>query len=904
MATWKRLFRLGVGRPGVRQAVDWEIEHHLAELVDRLMDEGLSEVEARREAERRFGDLARQRRRIVATDRRRVVMRKRGELLDTVLAGLRQTYRGIRRSPGLSAAVVLTLGLGIGVNAAMFGVVDRLLLSPPDHIVEPDMVRRVFRDGDFFGTRSVIAATTYPDVTDLRTISELSSVGAVAGATQLTMGVGAEAEEVRAVQGTHDFFTTLGVKAQLGRFFDAQDDQLDAALTAVVSHEFWTRALGGDPDVLGRPLELSGHRATVIGVAPAGFTGIDLEPVDVWLPALPMQYLRSGSDRFVTSRTYWWLQAVVRLKDPAQVEAAEAQATALNINNREENHRDPDVRILTAPLMQAHGPRASDESKVARWTAGVSLIVLLIACANVANLLLARGAGRRREVAVRLSLGVSRRRLFWEAALETLTLATLGGVAALALAHWGGGLIRAVLIPDVLWTTSALNPRVLAATAILAVTAGMLAGFGPATQSSRADLTRDLREGGRGASGRRSRVRGTLTVAQATLSAILLVGAGLFIRSVVEVHRVDLGLDADHLIQASLEFQGEEPDEAEATELYRLAMEAVQAIPGVTAATGSDMLFLWGSVEDLTVPGLDSLPVPPGAGPFYYGVTPGYMRTMGLRILQGRPLLATDVSGTPRVAVVNETMARTFWPGQDPLGKCFIRDETDECTTVVGVVEVASRGELESGPLLAYHVPLAQVGQPPAGIYVRTEGDPEARLGEIAAVMRSLSPRVRFARVQSFRELMAPQTRAWTLGAALFTAFGLLALVVAAIGLYSLLAFDVARRTQELGIRVALGAQKKRVLAQVMASGARLAALGVVIGIAASLAAMPHVRGLLFHVEGSQPVILGAVAALLVSVAVVAAGGSHGGAPGRVRALEAPPSRPVTGSSRMLTLQA
>jgi predicted permease len=412
----------------------------------------------------------------------------------------------------------------------------------------------------------------------------------------------------------------------------------------------------------------------------------------------------------------------------------------------------------------------------------------------------------------------------------------------------------------------------MAATALLSVAAGMLAGVGPAAQSSRVDLTRDLREGGRGASGRRSRVGSFLTVAQGTLSAVLLVGAGLFIRSVIEVRNLDLGLDVDHLAQASLEFQGEEPDETEATELYRQAMEAVRAIPGVVDAAGSDILFQWASIEDLSVPGWDSLPVPPGAGPFYYGVTPGYMQTMGLRLLQGRPLLDSDGRDAPRVAVVNETMADTFWPGQDPLGECFIREEeTDECTTVVGVVEVASRGELESGPLLAYHLPLAQVGRPPAGIYVRTEGDPEGLLGDITTALRSLSPRVRFARVQSFRELLAPQTRAWTLGAALFTAFGFLALVVAAIGLYSLLAFDVARRTQELGIRVALGAQKKQVLVRVLAGGARLAVLGILTGIGLSLVAMPYVRALLFHVEGWQPVILGAVAALLALVAVVAA---------------------------------
>ena len=445
----RRLFRLGLGRPSLRQSVDWEIEHYLAEQTDRLVAEGMNPDEARTEAERRFGDLGRQRRKIVAVDRRRVVMRKRGEIWDTTVAGFRHAVRGLRRDPGLSVAVVLTLGLGIGVNAAMFGVVDRILLRAPEHVVEPDMVRRVFRDGDFFGRPLITSTSTYPDVVDLRTIPDFASVGAVTGVQSVTLGSGEEARQLRAIQATHDFFTTLGVDAHIGRLFDAQDDELESALTAVVSHEFWQSSFGGERGVLGTTLELSGRPVTVVGVAPRGFTGIDLEPVDVWLPALPWKYAEEGSDRFHNQRTYWWLQPVVRIRDEASLPAAEAQATALHINGREEARRDPDVRILTAPLIEALGPAASAESQVARWVVGVSLIVLLIACANVANLLLAQGAGRRREVAVRLSLGVSRGRLLREMVLETLFLAGLGGVAALALAHGGGGVIRGARIPDV-----------------------------------------------------------------------------------------------------------------------------------------------------------------------------------------------------------------------------------------------------------------------------------------------------------------------------------------------------------------------------------------------------------------------------------------------------------------------
>jgi predicted permease len=873
MGPIRRLFRLGLGRPTVEQSVDWEIEHYLQEQTDRLVEQGMGPAQARREAERRFGDVVRQKRKIMAVDRRRVVMRKRGEFWDTILTAVRQAFRGIRRAPGLGLAVVLTLGLGVGANAAMFGVVDRILLRAPDHVVEPDMVRRVFVEGEFFGQHSVIASTTYPDVLDLRTIPEFSSVGAVTGNNPITLGGGEDARQIMATRATHDFLSTLGVQAQIGRLPGADDDRIGAAQTAVVSYEFWQASLGGDEGVLGRTLRLSGNDVTVIGVAPEGFTGIDLEPVDVWLTALPAQYAAAGTDRFLESRGYWWLQAVVRLEGESGREAAEAQATAMHVNSRADRNSDPDARVLTAPLIEAHGPSASDESRVTRWVTGVALILLLIACANVANLLLAQGAGRKKEVAVRLSLGVSRGRLLREMVLETLLLAVLGGVVALAVAHWGGDLIRAVLLPDVLWTTSPLGGRVLALTAALSLAAGLLAGVGPAVQSTRADLARDLAEGGRANRKGRSRVRGALTVAQATLSVVLLVGAGLFVRSVFEVRNADLGLDVDRLVQASLEFRGESVDELEATEMYAQALEAVRRVPGVTYAAGTDMLFQWASIEHISVPGLDSLPVPPGAGPFAYGVTPGYMRTMGLRLIQGRPVLDTDTEGSPLVAVVNKDMADAFWPGQSPLGQCFHIGDSEECTSVVGVVEVASRGSLEREPLLAYHLPLAQTGQPPAGLYVRTDGDPREVAAELAPVLRSFSSRVRFAQVQTFRDLLGPQTRSWTLGASLFAAFGFLALVVAAIGLYSVLAFDVAQRTRELGIRGALGARRTTLLRSVMANGIRLAVFGVVIGLAVSLVAAPYVQQLLFRVKGRDPLVLGTVASLLVLVALVASFG-------------------------------
>ena len=756
----------------------------------------------------------------------------------------------------------------------MFGVVDRLLLRPPEHVVAPDQVRRVLREGLFFGDFGTFPATTYPDLEDLRTIPEFSSVGGVTGEQRLTVGAGEGARQVRAVLATHDFFATLGVRPHLGRFFSAQDDQPDAQATVVVSREYWETSMGAAPDVLGRTLELAGHPMTVIGVAPQGFTGVDLSPVDVWLPAVMAQKELTGRDRFLTSRTYWWLRSVVRVREGEALEAGEAKATAMHVNSRAEavaaGRADGNARIVPAPLLEAWGPEATNESKVARWLAGVSLIVLLIACANVANLLLARGAGRRREIAVRLSLGVSRGRLLRDLVFEALILAGAGGVVALALAHWGGSLIRAVLIPDVLWTAPSLSVRVVAFTALVSLAAGLLAGFGPALQSARADLLQDLSDGGRGSSGKRATTRRFLTAAQAALSAILLVGAGLFIRSVIEVRRADLGVDVGHLVQATLEFRGDAPDFVEATRLYQEAAQAARPVTGVEQVAATDVLFQWASIRDLRVPGMDSLPVPPSLGPFYHGVSPGYLATMGLDLLEGRDIAESDREGSPKVAVVNAVMARTLWPDQEPLGQCFHVEEDEECTTVVGIMENAFAGDLDGRRPLAYLLPLAQVPSAPAGLFLRTGADPDEVAARLAPILRSFSPRVRFAQIRTVQEMMDPQTRAWTLGATLFSVFGLLALVVAAIGLYSLLAFDVAHRTREIGIRAALGAARPQVLSSVLFSGVRLVVVGVIVGTGVAQVAARFAEDLLFHVEGHDPVVLGVVVSLLLIVALAA----------------------------------
>lgn len=870
MGLKRRLFQLGLGQPGSKPAVDWEIEHHLAEQAEVLMEEGMDPKAARREAERRFGDLAKHRRRLVNIERRGRMVKKSAEWNFTFVSMVAHALRGILRSPGLTMAVVITLGLGIGVNTVMFGVVDRLLLSPPDHVDQPDQVRRILVHGTLFGGERTIPALTYGDVEDLRSIPEFESVGATSSIREMTMGRGADAMRVRAAKATFDFFSTLGVSPRQGRFFTAEDDRIDAVGTLVLSLGFWERAFGGDEAVLGRTLEIDGHSYTVIGVAPRGFTGMDLTPVDLWLPALPTEISSRGDDGFVTSRGSYWLQAVVRMAEGASEEVARDKATALHLSGRadriEAGRFNPETYVLTAPLIEARGPTASATSRTARWLGGVSLVVLLIACANVANLLLTQTSRKRRETAVRLSLGASRPRLLGEMVLAGLLLSGIGGLAALALAYGGGRTVQNLLLPEILWSGSMLTGRVVGMTFSLSVLAGLLSGLGPAFQSTRPNLSVDLKEGGRGGTSRRSRTRILLTVGQGAMSTVLLVGAGLFLRSVKEVQALDLGLDVDRLVLAVLETHGDGLEPEEKTRLYDDAMDRLAGMPGVAGLAATNVPFQGYMRTELRLPGVDSLPIPQGVGPLFYSVTPGYLEVLGLDLLRGRSLQETDLQGAPLVTVVNETMARSLWPDGDALGACLYFNGGEECTTVVGVVENASVGEIVESRFLTYYLPASQVGFAPSGLYVRAEGDVDEVAAAIVPVLRSFSPLVRFASVQTLSQIMDPQSRSWVMGAALFSAFGILALLVASVGLYSILAFDVLQRTREIGIRTALGAERAQVLRGVLATGGRMVALGCLMGVAVAFLVAPYVQPLLFNVSGRDPLILAGIPLLLLAI--------------------------------------
>ena len=497
----------------------------------------------------------------------------------------------------------------------------------------------------------------------------------------------------------------------------------------------------------------------------------------------------------------------------------------------------------------------------------------------MANLLLARGLRRRREIAVRLALGVSRRRLVRMLLGEGALLAVAGGAAGLVVAYWGVRVLRLTLLDGIAWVGFPVDARVLGYTAAATLVTALLIGLLPAIRASDPRLAASLASGSAQAGSHRSSLRWGLTVAQAALSALLLVGAGLFVHSLWSIQRLDIGLRPERVLQLSLDWPDTDArtDEDRASESARQhavleeALDRARAMPGVAgAAVGMGTPFAGTFWAYPKIPGYDSLPTMPGGGPYMSGVSAGYFETVGTRVLRGRGITTADVKGAERVAVVNETMARTLWPGGDAIGQCFVVvSGQTECSRVVGVVQDAPRFELRDEP--AFQIYLSQQ-QALRGrvLLVRATGRPDALVAPLRSALLQLDPGLLDVRVDLWRELLAPQLRPWRLGAALFALFGALALVVAAVGLYSVMSYTAASRTREMGVRIALGARPASVRWLMLRQGLLLGVGGVVAGLLLALAAGRWAQPLLFGTSAREPLVLGGVSAVLVAVAVVA----------------------------------
>ena len=806
---------------------------------------------------------------------------------ETLLQDLKYAARGLRLKPAFAVAVISTIGLGIGANAAMFGIVDRLLFRPPNLIRDPATAHRVYGYRTSRGKESVGFGGQYARYKDMERWT--TSFSAVAGYSwrRLAVGVGEAAREMNVGVVSANFFGFFDAPPTFGRYFTPAEDSIpDGSPVAVMSDAMWQSQYGGRRDVLGSKVQIGSVVYTIIGVSPPGFVGLWADqPPAFFIPLTTYGAATAKSNSFLKGswwRAYsWgWMSMMVRRKPGVSIAKANADLTQALVKTYqvqiEQQPRSPPLavvrpRAVVGSIIAERGPSESPVAKVATWVGGVSFIVLLIACANVANLLLARALRRRREIALRLALGVGRARLFSQLLTETLVLALLGGVMGLFVAHWGGAVLRAVVLDKSEAPAGLRDPRTVFFALGVAIVVGLLTGLAPILQAGRADPTSDLKSGSREGTFHRSRARIALLVLQGALSVVLLVGAGLFVRSLKNVNDVKLGYDVDPVLLVDLNMRGETLDSVAAIGLRERLLRAATTIPGVTHASAQVSVPFWSTWSiGLYVQGIDTVG---RLGQFNLNaVSPDFFATFGTRILRGRGIGPQDVEHAPPAMVVSDGMAKTLWPDKDPIGQCIrVNADTMPCTYVVGVAENIKQQSLGvDSALYNYYLPAAQFNPNQGGLFVRVNGNAARAADGIRRRLQREMPGASYVTTTPMEEIVGSRTRSWHLGATMFAAFGVLALALAAIGLYSVIAYNVAQRTHELGVRVAIGAQAGDLIRLVVTDGLRLALAGVVIGAAVALYAARWVKPLLFDVSPTDPLVFGGVVLVLVSTAVAA----------------------------------
>jgi len=868
----RALFR----RAAVERELDAELRFHIEREMEKHVRSGLTWAEAEVRARREFGghDVIREQ----ARDARGVGW------VDSVVSDVRYAWRSLRTRPAFAVGVVLTLGLGTGANAAMFGIVDRLLFRAPAYLWDAERVHRFYGTYLWNGALLTERSYEYRRYQDLQRSATAFDALAVAETRQVAVGSGEAMREMTVMIASASMFGMFDVRPVLGRFFTEAEDGLPVGESVVVlSHAYWQSTFGGRADALGQSISVGDGVYTVVGVAPAGFIGFsETEVPALFVPVTTFAW-HTAPD-FADHYGWSWLEIFMRRRPDVSVAAANADITRAYAQSWERQRdgatnfptaADAAVRAEAGPVLLGRGPMAGPEAKVIAWVMGVAVIVLLVACANVVNLLLARSVTRRREVALRLALGVSRYRLVQQLMTETMLLAVLGGMVGLAAAQWGGRTVRSLFLQDDSLGAVAGDMRTLLFTAAITLLLALMTGLAPALQALRADVAGTLKAGGRDTGYRASALRSGLLLLQGVLSVVLLVGAGLFVRSLHNVRSLRLGYDIDPVVLVNATLRGVELDRAGAFALMDRVLEAAQAVPGVRLATPVVSVPFWSNEGrgPPHVPGRDSLA---RLGRFILQAgTPDYFDALGTRILQGRGFTSADRADAPPVTVVSQAMADALWPGMNAVGRQMrIGNDTMPFLTVVGVAEPMRGLRLENEAEYWYFLPLEQYRKlfraPHGRLLVRVNGRAQDFVEALRARLQQEMPGSSYVTVMPLRTLVVPEQRAWQFGATMFLAFAVLALVLAAIGLYSVVAYAVAARTRELGVRIALGASLVAVARQVIGQGVYFAVAGIVLGGAIALAAARWVEPLLFDTPARDPLVFAVVTGILLVVALLA----------------------------------
>jgi predicted permease len=775
---------------------------------------------------------------------------------------LRSAARWMRRSPWLAAIAVISLGVGIGVNTTVFSIVYGVLMRPfeldrPEELVLVEDARP--QSFQWYGA-------SYPNFLEWRArATSYSSVAAFVH-RNLAISEGGEPQRYLGAAVSANLFPTLGVAPGLGRTFGPGDDRVGAPATVLLSHELWERRYSSDPAIVGRVVTVNATPHTVIGVMPERFQ----YPMNqkLWVPLAPVAN--------AWPRTARSLQIVARLNPGVDLDRATSEATAIaaqlaktwpnenrgwtaRVRTLAEDFRPPQVRLMLLVQLAA------------------VMFVLLIACANVANLMLARAVGRQREIAIRAAMGAGRPRIVRQLLTESALLGLGGGVIGVLIAAWGTELLAKAIPPGSLpyFIRIAVDGPVLLYTLAISLLTAILFGLTPALELAKVDLHGSLKDGVRSTDGvRRTRFRNTLVVGQVALALVLLVGSALFIRSFVRLLGERAGFDTEKLMTLRIELPDERyPTPRARTRLVEDMIHRVEGIPGVEAAAASDAIALehGGNVDGLIVEGHE-----PPAGEetqvFYTGVTAHWFATHGLRPVRGRVFTPAEAGESSGVAIVNEKLARHYWPGADPIGRRlrFVSDTTRHWLEVVGIVSDFRLTDFDKDPVAAVFVPHLYLSSPNPGLTVRVRRDPAAVSDLVRREIRAADPNLPVFDLRTMEEVRRRSFWEKMLFGKIFGMFGAIALLLASVGLYGVIAYGVSQRTHEIGVRIALGARSGDVIRLVLGQGMRLAVVGIVIGLAGAFGVTRVIQSQLWGVSATDPVSFAGIATLLAAIAALA----------------------------------